>query len=179
MKVLLTGATGFIGSYVYKELIQNNSYVSVISRKESNLKNWFQADILNVEETTKVVKEVQADVLIHLAWDVTHGQFWHAENNKDYEKASKSLFNSFIKNGGRKIVSVGTCAEYPTSSEAVSEDVIYAEELTPYGKAKRSVFDYLVSEQKKKTLILHGLEFLEFMGKVRMSDAFSPQLYEQ
>src|SRR5690606_19397890 len=54
-----------------------------------------------------------------------------------------SLFQSFIKHGGKKVIAAGTCAEYPQSSKPIEEEALLSRKLTPYGEAKRRVHDYL------------------------------------
>ena len=38
MRVLLTGATGFVGSHIVEELISDNHTIIALARKSSNLK---------------------------------------------------------------------------------------------------------------------------------------------
>lgn len=148
MKILLTGATGFIGHYVYRQLLQTDHTLYITSRNpHCNLPNCFILDILDYQKTTSILKEIQADVLIHLAWDVTHGEFWTSEKNIDYAKASIHLFETFLEQGGKKIIAAGTCAEYSTSAEPVRENQTTIGELSPYGNAKRLVLAYLESKK--------------------------------
>lgn len=143
MRVLLTGATGFIGQVIHKKLLTSGYEIHVISRQVSTTEHWWQVDLFNYAQTETTIKSINADVLIHLAWDVTHGVFWTAAINSNYAEASKHLFSTFIRNGGKKIISSGTCAEYPSSSMPMQEDLIYKGDLTPYGNAKLEVCNFL------------------------------------
>lgn len=148
MKILLTGATGFIGKPLYDlltSLVLTNTYqVHCISRQKSTKPNWYCVDLLDLKKVEEIIASIQPDILIHLAWDVEHGKYWHNPNNEDYKDASIHIFKSFIKNGGQKIIAAGTCAEYPTSDKSVAEDMsVDTDTLTPYGKAKRKVYDWL------------------------------------
>lgn len=165
MKVLVTGATGFIGSYVMNLLNKTKHEIYAISRKIIKQKNFCQADILNIRAIENIIKTINPDVLIHLAWDVSHGEFWNALNNEDYAEASKRLFDLFIKNGGKKIIATGTCAEYPASDKPVSEDIEYDGELTPYGHAKKSVANYLLSENFTKNIEFTWLRIFGICGE--------------
>lgn len=157
MKIILTGATGFIGQYVYNKLLKIEHEVFILSRNPSSATNWQQIDIFNKVALDEFIATTKADCLIHLAWDVTHGVFWTAPNNQQYAEASKFLFKSFIKHGGKKIISAGTCAEYPTSNLPVSEDLEFSDTLTPYGQAKREVFNCLKELQQE-----HGINYTWF-----------------
>lgn len=74
-KVILTGATGFIGSHVVKELLKNNYTVAILCRNNSSLSllKDFEDKIrvykthLDVEEIIASLKEFQPDYVIHLA----------------------------------------------------------------------------------------------------------------
>ena len=149
MKILLTGATGFIGKHIYAKLLESNVALHMISRKpQEHLKNCQVLDILNLKYSYTLIKNLKPDTLIHLAWDVSHGDFWNSEKNNDYAQATIHLFETFIKYGGNKIISTGSCAEYPTSCQAVSENQDYEGTLTAYGTAKKQVATYLESKKK-------------------------------
>jgi nucleoside-diphosphate-sugar epimerase len=145
LRVLLTGATGFIGKYVYDRLLHKDIELHIISRHPQYfLKKSHVVDILNCQETKTLIKKIKPQVLIHLAWDVTHDEFWFSSKNSIYADATVNLFNVFLEQGGEKIISTGTCAEYPTSENSVSENIVFDESiLTPYGRSKKKVSKWL------------------------------------
>lgn len=144
-RVLLTGGTGFIGQHVYNRLLNKNIDLHITSRYfRPLLKNVHITDLLNLTNIKNLIKKLQPDILIHLAWDVTHDEFWTSSKNVDYLKASIKLFELFLEQGGKKIISTGTCAEYPTCDSSVSEDIIFDKfVLTQYGAAKKEVSEWL------------------------------------
>jgi len=144
MKILFTGATGFIGGHIHKQLLKTNHTIHVISRQlHTQNELWHQIDFFDRDKVTQLVANIKPDILIHFAWDTTYDGFWHADNNKDYASASKHLFDMVVQNGGKKIIAAGSCAEYPTSAVAVEEVAEFSEQLSPYGAAKRSAYKYL------------------------------------
>lgn len=145
MKVLLTGFTGFIGQALYKKLLCDEIDLHVTSRfPQHSIKNAYVIDLLDHEATHSLVQKIKPDILIHLAWDVTHGEFWTSSKNVLYADASIHLFQCFIENGGKKIIATGTCAEYPVSNKSVSETIsVDTSILTPYGREKRRVSEWL------------------------------------
>lgn len=75
MRIMLTGATGFLGSYVLKRLLQEQYTVSVIKRSFSNctrvgeeLKRCacYDLDKIDIQE---IMRECRPDVIIHCATD--------------------------------------------------------------------------------------------------------------
>ena len=63
-------------------------------------------------EGVALLREVRPTLLIHAAWFVEHGRFWTAPENQDWLEASDRLARAFVEGGGRRILGVGSCAEY-------------------------------------------------------------------
>ncbi len=83
-RILLTGGAGFIGSHVAEALIRHGTKLSVVdnldnfyapSRKRLNLHeirkagtyDFFEADVLDMNALRKLAKQVQPEIVIHLA----------------------------------------------------------------------------------------------------------------
>jgi nucleoside-diphosphate-sugar epimerase len=73
---------------------------------------WHRADLLDAPAAAEVVAQVRAELLLHLAWDVTPGAFWTAPGNVRWVEASLALLRAFLDGGGARAVLAGTCAEY-------------------------------------------------------------------
>jgi nucleoside-diphosphate-sugar epimerase len=115
-KVLLTGATGFIGSHVIPRLLAHGYAVHAVTSRAANPPtegvNWYQANLLNSRETQQLVETVKPTHLLHLAWYVEHGAYWTSIENLRWVQASLNLLMAFQENGGKRAVIAGTCAEY-------------------------------------------------------------------
>lgn len=75
-KVLITGASGFIGSHLTKRLVQEGFEVGIIKRKNSNLLRikdlmdrieTCDADLRDTRSVSKIISTFKPDVLFHLA----------------------------------------------------------------------------------------------------------------
>lgn len=69
-KVLVTGATGFIGRHLCQRLQQCQAEVYGVSRSPQSAHSvirWRQGEVANFDEMQRIVAEIQPDVLFHLA----------------------------------------------------------------------------------------------------------------
>ncbi|MDQ6654139.1 MAG: NAD(P)-dependent oxidoreductase [Acidobacteriota bacterium] len=146
-KVLLTGASGFIGRHCLT-LLQAKAYeVHAVSRKPviplineigSNV-YWHQADLLNPQNTEDLLAEVRPTHLLHLAWYAVPREYWTSTENLRWVQGSLALFRSFMKYGGERAVVAGTCAEYDWGSDCCSETTTALAPRTLYGNCKHAL----------------------------------------
>ena len=124
MRVLVTGATGYVGRAATAALAGHE----VVQLPRT-------IDLLDSERACSAVADVGATHLLHLAWDVTPGSYWSSDANHRWAEASQALFHAFAEAGGERILGVGTCAEYAWTRARLDADA----PLTPasiYGRAK-------------------------------------------
>lgn len=140
-KVLLTGATGFIGKYCLDELIKEGYDVIATYHAKPPAESYFkqvkciQIDLVdNLKSLEEVLNGESIDILLHMAWDVSKGYQNSAKNFLWLEK-SLELINLFIKCGGKYAVTVGSCFEYASSSRPYKEDDAISSS-TLYGECK-------------------------------------------
>jgi nucleoside-diphosphate-sugar epimerase len=115
VRVLVTGATGFVGRWATNALTARGAEVVRLSRTASHGGDcgpMIVANLLDPRAMRRVVNEVRPNVVLHLAWDVSHGQFYQAATNLDWLAASVHLMRAAIDADVSRIVGVGTCVEY-------------------------------------------------------------------
>lgn len=145
-RVLLTGANGYIGKYAAQFLLERGFQVHAVSSKpnlhsENDNLIWHQANLLDEREVENLIVKVRPQNLLHLAWFVEHGKFWHAPENLDWIKASLNLAKSFARNDGERFVMSGTCAEYDWTKEEIFDETTTAlRPQTLYGASKLAAF---------------------------------------
>jgi len=146
-RVLLTGATGFIGMHAISELLSRGYEVHAISSRTVNDKKdvfWHQADLMNSHQCEMLLQKVAPSHLLHFAWYAEPGKFWDSEENFKWVEASIRLMRFFKATGGKRIVMAGTCAEYDwTESGFYIENVDQCSPLTIYGVAKNTLHQLL------------------------------------
>jgi nucleoside-diphosphate-sugar epimerase len=141
-RVLLTGATGFIGRHTIPELIARGYEVHAVSSKI--IKNeqgviWHQADLMKSNETEMLFKKIIPSHLLHFAWYAEPGKFWNSEENFKWVESSIRLLRFFKAYGGYRMVYAGTCAEFNWGQQgAYIESNSHDMPSTIYGLAKKT-----------------------------------------
>ncbi|WP_020176001.1 NAD-dependent epimerase/dehydratase family protein [Methyloferula stellata] len=145
-RVLVTGAAGFIGTRATAHLLAKGYEVHAIgrTRPHDDRITFHFADILDIDATRKVMADLQATHLLHLAWNVTPGQYWTAAVNLDWVGASLHLVKAFVMAGGQRAVFAGTCSEYQWGSPRFFELQTPCIPATFYGTAKDALCRLLV-----------------------------------
>jgi nucleoside-diphosphate-sugar epimerase len=137
-RVLLTGASGFVGRHALTALAAAGHEVHAVARTTGAAQPgvvWHADDLL---AGSQVLAEVQPEVLVHLAWYAEHGKFWSSTENVRWVQASLALLRAFVAAGGRRAVIAGSCAEYEWTREVYSEDAPLRP-ATLYGASKHGL----------------------------------------
>ncbi|MDD5021482.1 MAG: NAD(P)-dependent oxidoreductase [Endomicrobiaceae bacterium] len=152
MKILLTGANGFVGSHIVEELILNNYDVTCIVRKNSNLK-WIENQQIKLKygslEDKQFLKEVisETDAVIHCA-GVVRALEWNVYNEVNVI-ATKNIIESVLENNTnlKKFIFISSQAAMGPGFEDRMRLISDRENpVSDYGKSK------LLAEQEVKKL---------------------------
>jgi nucleoside-diphosphate-sugar epimerase len=144
-KILITGATGFLGANLLKFLYNDNKNISILMNKNSNL--WRINDIIkqidvnhvNIKNKNKVyekIKEIKPDYVYHLA---TYGVHPSQNNLDEIIKTNilgtSNILHALEKYGIKRLVNVGSGFEYGKGKNNIKEtDCLNP--LTLYGITK-------------------------------------------
>ncbi len=156
-KILVTGATGFIGNYVIPELLAKGCAVTATSsnRENATKASWFSNvdyipfDLKNFDNAVNYHSFFgEPDALIHLAWEglPNYKESFHLEENLPRHLA---FLTNLIQRGLHDITVTGTCLEYGMKEGCLVEDM-QCEPANPYAIAKnelRSQLELLILEK--------------------------------
>ena len=148
-RVLVTGATGFIGQHCLHYLVNDGFEVHAISRSRHKTGvdgdgiHWHLAYLSNSGSQETIVNEVRPTHLLHFAWYAEPGHFWTAAENLQCVSASLALLQAFSEQGGVRVVMAGTCAEYDWSHGLCLESVTPRTPGTVYGTCKNALQEIL------------------------------------
>ena len=142
-KVLLTGATGFIGRECIPFLLKSGYEVHAVSSKVVETVQadvyWHQANLLDLGQVRELMARVQPSHLLHMAWYAIPGKYWTSIENFQWVQASLELLQIFVQHGGQRVVMAGTCAEYDWKYGYCSEEITPLSPTTVYGSCKHSL----------------------------------------
>lgn len=141
MRILLTGATGFIGKYILELLLQNRSQVMCLCRSSSKIDVTQSCQWLNIDNRNwmQQAKEFAPEVIIHTAWSGV-GAVERGDWIKQIENITIQQYLLELK--PRKIIALGSQAEYGTFDAIVNEN-FPVNPNTAYGAVKVASLDTL------------------------------------
>lgn len=147
--ILLTGASGFVGRQVYKQLLTMNTNIVIVCREKSlekipdlneNTKvilsenlfreslNWWEAVIQNV------------DIIIHCAWYAEPGLYLQSKKNVECLTGTLNIAKIASKIGIKKFIGIGSCLEYDLVGAGAISTASPLNPKTLYACTKVSVF---------------------------------------
>lgn len=131
--ILVTGASGFVGSHLVRRLVKENKNVTIFVRKTSDLKrikdiysflSIIEADLLDKEKLYKIVTEIRPKIIFHLANIGLYG---------GQEPSSKDVINVNLLGTTNLVeacdlidythfINTGSSSEYGPKTASMSED---------------------------------------------------------
>lgn len=130
--MLVTGATGFIGSRALEPL-RGRGFEVLDTGSHT-------ADLLDPGGAGQLIRDTRPTHLLHFAWYTEHRAFWTSPENVRWAEASLRLLRAFAEGGGERAVLAGTCAEYDWSAQnALSERSTRLAPTTLYGASKHGL----------------------------------------
>lgn len=170
MKVLVTGATGFVGRHVVNELLQRGHTVVAVARDADRAATmpWF-AQVSFVEcdlgkDYSKLLAGPELpDALLHLAWPglPNYRNFFHIGTNLPSDLA---FLEATVTAGLQQIMVAGTCLEYGMQSGPLTEDIATVPH-TPYGFAKDALRKSLQMLQQERPFTLQWMRLFYMFGE--------------
>ncbi len=178
-KVIVSGATGFIGQHLIPILLKDGYEVLAISRSQKRAESlpWFK-DVKFVSydfHSDQQITEVEGfRGLIHLAWQdlPNYDSSVHLKKNLP---CSYKFIESLLNKGVNQVLIAGTCFEYGLKSGAISS-YSTTEPTTLYATAKDTLRKKLTSLSLNKDFNLQWARIFYMFGKGQNSNSIISQL---
>jgi len=178
MRVAVTGASGFIGRHVVRELLKRGVEVVAISRHLPALPT--------IPAITPLAMDIgdagpdpfasmgHPDALLHLAWSGLPN--YRSNHHLDEELPRHIAFlDACINAGLGRLVVAGTCLEYGLQSGELDE-AMPTRPTTAYGEAKHQLHQHLLEQKKSHNFGLGWLRLFYLYGSGQAATSLYPQL---
>ena len=171
MKILVTGATGFIGNHLICELLKSKSNQIVATSRsidKARKSDWFsKVEYIEYNFNDGSGKDLfkffgKPEQLIHLAWESLSN--YKSPDHIDIILPNHCNFIERMIMGGLKdMVVIGTCFEYGMIGGCLSEDMD-VNPVNSYAIAKDSLRRFIVDLQKRQNFIYKWVRLFYVYG---------------
>ncbi len=152
MRVLITGASGFIGRHCVELLRHRSDEVHAVSRHPiaslASAAIWHPVDLTVPGSAARLFADLRPTHLLHLAWYTVPGRYWTSPENLRWTSVSLDILREFAAHGGNRVVMAGSCAEYEWKSHTYSEFTTRCRPSTLFGISKHglnTIADYFAT----------------------------------
>ncbi len=183
-KILVTGATGFIGNYVIEQLLQQKNFAIIASSstiENARSAHWFplvKYIPFNLKEFDDHINYYEffdrPDVMIHLAWEglPNYKAAFHVEENLPRHF---SFLKNCIEHGLTDVTITGTCFEYGMQEGCLSEDMDTMP-ANAYAIAKDTLRKQLQQLEQVKSFTLKWVRLFYMYGVGQSPNSLLSQL---
>jgi nucleoside-diphosphate-sugar epimerase len=185
IKILVTGATGFIGKHVVKHLLSIGHTIITTARKNAEeaffcfpeLKNthYIQKDLNDREENYHSFFD-KPDIVIHTSWEglPNYDKLYHIERNLI---SNYYFIKNIISNGLGDITITGTCLEYGLLEGCLSENA-NTKPCTNYGLAKDTLRKFVETLQNNYSFVYKWLRIFYPYGQGQQEKSLWRQMQD-
>lgn len=185
MRILITGATGFIGANLAHFFVTEKADVHILLRKSSNTwrinsilskLNKHYCDLTDREDTKRVISEIKPNIILHLA--IYGGYPFQSDSSKMVDTnyiGTINLLDACIEEGFDCFINTGSSSEYGIKEKPMKESDLL-EPINIYGATKAAATLYCYALAKKYNLPIFTLRLFSPYGYYEESTRLIPYL---
>lgn len=135
-RILITGASGFLGSHIVERMIKQNADLSIIVRESSDLwridefikdLNIFNGDLRDCHRLSESIRKIKPQIVFHMAAygvDSQQKDIFDAVNTNLI--GTVNLLSAIAKIGCEKFINTGTSMQYGNKEGKINENMSYS-----------------------------------------------------
>lgn len=171
-KVMVTGGSGFLGSFIVESLERRGHEVSVPRSKDY--------DLTDLESTRSAISDLSPDLIVHAAADVGgigYNQLFPADIFANNLRMACNVMQAASESSIEKLVNVGSACAYPGEVDGLMKEDSFLEgamhpSVEVYGLSKRAL--YLGAEAYRQQFGLNSI-FLVITNLYGPKDKYNPK----
>lgn len=150
MRVLVTGANGFIGRAFCKQAASRGHEVLGMVRGASEHEHLDVPTVVGTLDQAPwtAIREFAPDAVLHLAWTAAPGAYLNSPENEVLLEQSKAFLRGCLDAGIPHLAAAGSCGEYAPSADLLSESHSALAGGFPYSEAKLALCRWLEAEAR-------------------------------
>ena len=165
MRILVTGANGYLGQGIVREILANGHQVVAADFKTDHIDTGAElvaCDMFAIDDPFRYFGE--PDALLHLAW--RDGFLHYSDAHIDDLPKHYQFIRKFTEAGIKKICVMGSMHEIGFFEGSISEDTP-CHPITPYGIAKNSLRELTEMLTKKSNTVFQWLRGYYIVGNAQ------------
>lgn len=181
MKVMVTGATGFIGRHVVSRLLSDGHEIIAVSRNRYKAENmpWYDKvryipGSVDSDLTALIAQPGSLDAIVHLAWGglPNYQSYHHISENLH---CSLTFIEQAVRAGVHHVLIAGTCLEYGLQHGELGED-LPTHPATAYGFAKDTLRKSLLYLNEETPFVFQWARLFYTYGEGQGENSLLSQL---
>lgn len=139
MKLLITGATGFIGRACVRAALARGHVVAALAHRAPAQSH--AGPIVRIEggladPDWRAIESFAPESCLHTAWVTAPGEYLSSPLNGTFQKWSLAFLRGLVARGLGHAIILGTCLEYAPQRAPMREDVSPLGPASPYAQGK-------------------------------------------
>jgi dTDP-6-deoxy-L-talose 4-dehydrogenase (NAD+) len=178
MTLLVTGASGFLGSEISRQLSLRGDDYRILDRNgiHQNGQRVTNCDFDLVNCDIPSPKNLEGYLkLVHLAWDGLPN--YESDDHLHQLLGHKEFLFNAVSAGVRSIFVAGSCIEYGLAEGPLTSSSV-ARPTTPYGQAKLELLQFLFDLKKKRDFSFAWGRFFYLYGENQNKNSLYPYIQE-
>ena len=171
-RILITGANGYLGTFLFKELEKFNPELYSISKNIDNSDNSFKIDLTDDKKLNKIVNTINPDIVFHLAANINRDrdQSIYTQMFQDNVQGTMNLLNALEDTDCKQFIFSSSSEIYGDNKSPFHENQV-PKPVSPYSTTKVLAELYIQDKLSSGNISFTIARIFNFYGP-GMSESF-------